>query len=155
MNDSTNVRVIADNIRKLNSRASNLEDAAAKIPKDLSTTETNTGVKWIDGKDIYQIVLSGKLPIIESSSVNVLVSENFDADIIIERFELVYDVSGNQHCDQHYIKYYTTNKHLEIAGLGSGFTECNYVLVLFYTKPTPVPSETSTKKKTTRKDKSE
>lgn len=49
---STNTMVMAENIRKLEDFDGSIP--IDKIPKDYSTTEQDTGVKWVDGSEIYR-----------------------------------------------------------------------------------------------------
>lgn len=46
-------------------------------PKNFSTTEQNTGLKWIDGKDIYRNVIT--YTISGSGSMNVISDTNIDS----------------------------------------------------------------------------
>ena len=57
MNDSTNPRVMADNIKELDARTLGTiaEVEALQIYDD---AETDTGKKWIDGKTIYRKIIS-------------------------------------------------------------------------------------------------
>ena len=68
MIDSTNPRILADNIRALSkeseSQASGISalQAAVEALRSYSKNEVDTGMKWIDGKNIYRIVFEGTSP---------------------------------------------------------------------------------------------
>ena len=61
MIDSTNPRVMADNIKEL-SGASGTQGKAIEALQTYDDAETDTGMKWIDGKNIYRIVFEGTSP---------------------------------------------------------------------------------------------
>lgn len=152
MNDSTNIRIIADNIRKLNSRSSNLEKSAAKIPKNYSTDEIDTGLKWIDGATIYQKTFTGTHGE-EGGSETLLAG----IDKIINAYGYVEDGSAGSRCISG-SDYFSATKHVYflsnsgnlVVNVTSGFGLCPYAYTVLYTKPAPTPSN-ETKKKTTKK----
>ena len=68
MIDSTNPRIIADNIRALRDEAGTQGDAIEALGS-YSTTEVNTGKVWIDESPIYRKVVSFELPNATSKTV--------------------------------------------------------------------------------------
>ena len=153
MNDSTNVRIIADNIKKLfskcsgqDSRISDLEDAVARIPEDYSsTTGTKTGQKWIDGKEIYQAVFTGTVP----GSGEPAASFSLDYDSIIMLEGITTNQSGNIYDADHYLTIGAASSSIRVSG--ATYAGNTFVVIVKYTVPDPSPSVTSTKKKTTKK----
>lgn len=127
-----------------------------EIPKqiiDYSTTEQNTGRKWIDGKDIYQKTL-----IIEeaSYSTSMTITHNIGMDRVIS-----YDGfwETNSGADVHPLPAITNSTNYACSiftfkentfdlSIGSSLlTSIERIVVnVFYTKVTP----TNTKKKTTK-----
>lgn len=151
MNDSTNIRIIADNIKKLDSRSSNLEKdfetAAAKIPKDYSTTEVETGLKWINDKTIFQKVLTGTTA--TEGSVTVAI----DFDDIIDFSGFVKSTAGVYAPAVHILQMYgnATKTGLVIPATTTALYQgTDYFIIIYYTKPAPAPGN-ETKKKTTKK----
>lgn len=165
--DSTNPRIMADNIRELarnggGGGGSDLPDVTAAdngkvlgvvegswnkmdIPSnviDYSTTEQITGLKWIDGKDIYQKTFTG-LSIEVTSTVNWTVSDlNVNGDKLI-------DIKVYQ---QNAVAYNSVNVAIfndETGNLQFKLHDTGTVtnITIWYTKKT----ETRTKKKTTTK----
>lgn len=57
MTDSTNPRVMADNIKELDARTLGTA-AEVKALQTISTDEIDTGRKWIDGRPIYSKVIA-------------------------------------------------------------------------------------------------
>lgn len=117
---------------------------------DYSTTEQNTGRKWIDGKDIYSITISGTT----AEGVNFtedLTDLNIDT---IVNFEVIgknanYNVSGYYASGTDMLNYFykVDDKEFTAYPNSSGFFGTIYA-TLYYTKAT-VTSK-ATKKKTTK-----
>lgn len=174
MIDSTNPRQLADNIRKLWDKVKSISGdllpsrstattgqilkltgenktpswADGYTPPAYSTTEVNTGQKWIDGKYIYCRVYG-------LSSYN----EGVVTLLSLADFETLIGITGN-YVDSYgfnmlnTIVYNDTNTLLiEIDGAPE-LLSLN--IILFYTKPTPAETRDDTEqepetKKTTRK----
>ena len=111
---------------------------------DYSTSEVNTGVKWIDGKDIYRKVVDlGALPNNTTKSVAHGITNisrfikiegiaNSTTDTTAISIPLVYD--SNNASNNTSIKVNATNVLLETHTDRSGFNEC--YAILYYTKAT-------------------
>lgn len=118
------------------------EDSTSGL--DYSTTEQNTGVKWIDGKDIYRKVIElGALPNNTTKTVahgitnisrfiRIVGVANSTADTTAIPIPLVYD--SNNASNNTSMKVNDTNVLLETRTDRSGFNEC--YAILFYTKST-------------------
>ena len=74
-----NIVHLRDAENLLDGRVSDLESTA---PKDYSTTETATGQKWVDGREIYSRVISNTAPIMESAT-NITVLTDIDIDEVL------------------------------------------------------------------------
>lgn len=111
---------------------------------DYSTTEQNTGVKWIDGKNIYRIVVElGALPNATTKNVAhnitninewikiIAVANNTNNTSGIS-IPLVYD--GNNASNNTRLAVNDTNVVLETDTDRSSFNKC--YAILFYTKTT-------------------
>lgn len=102
-----------------------------------STTEQKTGLKWVDGKDIYCRVLEGTTP--SASDMPLEQSQqpqNMDLLINIEGY--VIDVGDNKQQVGHYFgdAYYNSfyQKTNEIYFHGSNTTVKPYKIIAYYTK---------------------
>ena len=175
LTDSMNVGVIAENIKKLEAM---VQEAGSELPTPeagdvgkilkvgsdgyelaeeysytppaySSTDEVNTGRKWIDGKNIYCKSFSGNTP----SESELLLDVGIVETLI--KIHFVYSGTSGHYFGSEYdfrTSYYDINDgkfHL-IASTISSIQNTPYVLILEYTKPTPVPSN-ETKKKTSKK----
>jgi hypothetical protein len=176
MNDSTNVRVIADNIRKLEKM---VKEAGSELPNpgagdtgkilkvgsggyelatdyatvDYSTSETNTGRKWIDGREVFFIVISGTFPEITTTTTELI--GTIDTDLEIIDAEAVVHKTNNQATKTSFaINYTKSSGEVTMGSVTTAYSEGEYICLVYYVKPAPVPGN-ETKKKTTRKDKSE
>lgn len=179
INDSTNVRVIADNIKKLEKM---VKEAGSELPTPgagdtgkilkvgsdgyelaaeysytppafSSTSGVNTGQKWIDGKDIYQAVFSGVVP----ASGEPAVGFDLDFDTIIEIEGTTENSTNHSIYDaDHYLTVAASPSAKKILLSGSQYAGNNFTIIIRYTIPDP-PSksldepEETTKKKTTKK----
>ena len=130
---------------------------------DYSTSEQDTGRKWIDGKSIYQktfTLSSGSL-----ATRSLLIPTD---DLAVENIIDVYGSLYNDTESRNYVLPYfraTLNEsilisvdtrsgllHVELTSGITTYTELEDISVtVFYTKPTPTPEPTLTKKKTTKK----
>ena len=142
------------------------EDEYSYTPPAYSSTEFNTGQKWIDGKDIYCKVIQGSLPVIDSTTSYVVGNITGISDIV-NIFNYTKTTTGLYSSNRFYTRY-LANGDIEINGIVSGFSEGSYSVVIFYTKANPEPAnldnatreETeepveelkTTKKKTTKKE---
>ena len=77
MTDSTNLRIMANNIRQLSGEAGSLQITVGTHTTTLSKLTTissevfDTGMKWVDGSIIYGAVLTGTAPA-EGNATNEL-----------------------------------------------------------------------------------
>lgn len=148
--DSMNVGVIAENIRSLQGSVSNLEKAAVRIPKDYSGNETDTGLTWIDGKKIYSKSFEGVTP---ETTGTFLVGTLGPISTMIHMFGSCSETTHPERLrllERMYapaIIIATGEINLSIT---EGYTSSYYNLTVLYTKPDPVPAQ-STKKKTSKK----
>ena len=139
MTDSTNPRVMADNIRELSAgqaaQGTKLE-AEIEALGSYSATEVDTGKKWIDGKSIYRRVIIGNTPAAEGSPLDT--NQVYDKILKIDGVVL----SGGSYT-------YDLNKYIQVVGLGgsvirvnrssnSDYQDAPFILIAEYTKaPTP------------------
>lgn len=123
-------------------------------PQDYSTTEQDTGVKWIDGNEVYCRVVSGSFPEI-TAAVNVnagTIATNLNI-ISINKVIKTSDLSISDYLVHQYSK---SSGVITILSVPVSYSEGTYIIIVYYTKPTenrePDETETqSTKKKTTKK----
>lgn len=143
--DSMNVGIIAENIRALQKEVSSIP--VERIPEDYSsTTGTKTGQKWIDGKDIYQSVFTGVVP----ASGDPAVAFDLAYDTIVEiEGTTTNATTGAIYDADHYLTVQASAQKIRLTG--TQYAGNNFMLIIRYTKPDPVPSEAKTKKKTSKK----
>ena len=165
MIDSTNPRQLADNIRKLwdkfksisgdllpsrstattgqilkltgENKTPSWADEYSYTPPAYSETEVNTGQKWIDGKEIYSIVLQGKTPDAETPNITILLS--FDQIVLTEPYVVLADqirpFSG-------IISYYAKpdgSGIVIVRPTSVGYQDADFYMIVNYTKPDPAP----------------
>lgn len=132
----TKLDLLWDWVGDLKKRIIPLEE---KIPKDYSTTETATGQKWIDGKDIFCKVITGVLPVIETTS-NVYLG-TVDANLNIIDIICILTTTGSAISYKYasHIVYNVANGVISQNAITSSFSEGDYKLILYYTKPDPTP----------------
>lgn len=186
--DSTNPRIIADNIRKLDdavqTAASELPEvettdagkvltvnasgkwAASDLPTypvgniDYSTTEQDTGLKWIDESEIYQKTFTFTSPSEGNLEIDLIASTIISfVGTVINTSLLTYEINR-----YFAINYSPANEKIYIpASTNTAFVSRPCILTVCYTKPAasrdPEDQETelkkSTKKKTTTKKEEE
>ena len=126
-------------------------------PLDYSTTEQDTGVKWIDGKEIFRVVINGQLGVIESTSIVILgnIATNIsiiDMSCVLTTTDTLYDYKLGAH-----LIYKKSDGSISQNSVSTAFSEGFYKCVVYYTKTAPTrdddtnPEPTATKKKTTKK----
>ena len=69
LSDSTNPRVMADNIKKLHAGNLGTEEKVSAL-QIFDDAETDTGKVWIDGKPIYRKVINAELPNSTTKTIN-------------------------------------------------------------------------------------
>lgn len=168
--ESKNIQMIADNIRSLENQINALDveipsHAAADAGKILavdsegnlewkteysytppaysSTEEVNTGQKWIDGKYIYMKTYSATFPIITSTGIQNIDTE-FSVDNIIDS-SVIINTGTIIYVNNFPIYYNVSTTTLYLANVGTTFSEKDYFINVYYTKPDPAP-ETKSKK---------
>ena len=121
--------------------------------EEYSTTEQDTGKKWIDGKTIYQKTITGTTA--ASSGINNLV-ENIDTFVGVSGY-VITDAQGTQMSTpffvnaSNFIAFYKTDAgNLALVVSGTTLTSKDYVVTVQYTKPTPTTNTRS--KKSTKKE---
>ena len=118
----------------LDTRVDALEVTA---PRDYSTTETATGQKWIDGKDIYCKVYDNIT--VPSPASTQTIDDNFSCSDFIYGY-CMFDTS-----DGKFVTYGGNGVFVHTNGsLRSYITSASYLgatgkIVVFYTKPDPTP----------------
>ena len=189
MIDSTNPRQLADNIRKLWDKFKSISgdllpsrstattgqilkltgenktpawaDEYSYTPPAYSETETLTGQKWIDGRDIYRKVYSGNFPVSADTFSYTLDSIADITPIDIMGFVATSTVYNN--LPRFNVTYTPANTNLIIASIPATYSEGRYNFIFDYVK-TPAPEtldddtqeapeevkETKTRKKTTK-----
>ena len=117
------------------------------IPPAFSTTETDTGLIWHNGKKLYSIVLTGNLPVITETISQTITSAPLDAEVKEITGVLIRSTGNVTNIDHYTITYAPAGKVI-IGSLTSSYSEAAYEIMLFYTKPAPTPEpENLTKKK--------
>lgn len=119
-------------------------------PPAYSTTEVNTGKKWINGKDIYCKVLSDQFPEIQSTSTQSVGNIGIISKFIYATQEIEIDTH-----------YYSTSLNIQVSkqtgdvrlvSVPATYSEANYAIIIYYTKPDPEPEpENLIKKKGAKK----
>ena len=156
----TKLDLLWDWVGDLKKRIIPLEE---KIPKDYSTTETATGQKWIDGKEIYCKIENGTLPVISSTGIYDIL--NYSNKNILYTNGFITSGTGNKT----FLNAYTGAGPLTLIQKSSGelsiyspaaYSENTYAFLIYYTKTeapetreddtkerydtTPPPTETGT-----------
>ena len=152
--------VMAENIVHLRDAEASLDgrvsDLEVTAPKDYSTTETATGQKWIDGKDIYEITFSGVV------SGETDVSYDIPFDSLISIFGITINANtGNIYEFNKYISAFgKADKSGFLIAHTSAYAGNPYIVTFQYTKSDPTPGRAPEdsdqepepeEKKTTRK----
>ena len=130
-------------------------------PVDYSTTEQDTGFKWIDGKSIYRIVFNipedseavspvRKLVDLTSLSIDKLISvDGFLNRSSTDVIPLNWFASTSFYSRTSY-SYGAKNFELNYAYTSTNYFGGAYVIIL-YTKADPEPEPTVTRKRTSKK----
>ena len=155
--DSMNVGIIADNIRELQKEVCAIP--AGKIPKDFSADETDTGLKWIDGKEIFRCVVTIPKDEEAQSPISKTVSlSDFDIGEVLHIYGTVNQGDRYYYGESDYrsANYFTNTEYdsgtktvTNTAHFSTGYYG-GAIIVIEYTKPTPTPGN-ETKKKTSKK----
>lgn len=124
-------------------------DTPKSIP-DYSTTETATGQKWIDGRDIYAKTYTGS---ITTNYQTIDADFNGQNEIIKADAYVSTDAGGmsNGYISSNWCcaVSYNTSQFLNIY-TGSGLSEGTYKVTVYYVKPAEPEAAKTTKKKTTK-----
>lgn len=151
----TKLRLLWDKVAGLEKSNAAIAPLIPKIPNDYSTAETDTGLKWIDGKSVYIKVFSGTHG--QSAGSETLI-EGVDTLItaygVIKDGNIIRAISGSD--------YFSASKHVYFlkdannnasVNITSDFALADYSYVLEYTKiaHTRDDETKTTKKKTTKK----
>ena len=172
--DSMNVGVIAENIKKLEamvkeagselptpgagdtgkilkvgSNGYELATEYSYTPPAYSAEEVNTGRKWIDGRDVYEIVMSGAFPTITETSTQTITG--LPSGLTILRIDgMCLRGDGNATNLEHFSITYQTTGNVIMNNVSATYSEGSYDLIILFVKPAPVPGN-ETKKKTSKK----
>lgn len=112
-------------------------DEYSYTPPAYSTTEVNTGQKWIDGRDIYRIVLTGTFPEI-TTNTNVPLG-TIDTNLRILNYNFILKGSSDLNILINNIRFYAPSSGLvQINTVSSSYSEADYICILDYVKD-PVP----------------
>lgn len=173
--DSMNVGIIAENIKKLETM---VQEAGSELPTpeagdvgkilkvgsdgyelateysytppEYSTTETDTGKKWTDGRKVYSIAGSGTFPEITTSASTVDIITIGSGLEILSIIVTATDVYGLiQNVSNTIPTYRPPSGIIYLNNVLPKYSQCSYTYIVEYVKPAPVPSET--KKKTSKK----
>ena len=136
MTDSTNPRVMADNIKKLVS-GNISQDAWLEVLGDkiealgsYSETEVNTGMKYGDD-DIYRKIIKGKTPTTESVAISFTYSHVlFWYGTVLATSNAIYDLNRA-------LSVYISTNAINIAQPSAAFQETDFELIILYTKSAP------------------
>lgn len=112
-------------------------DEYSYTPPDYSTTETATGQKWVDGKDVYRMVITGVIPTLETTAT-VDIAENLDI-IPFQMTLMLYSSGGVYIPARFFLNYSSSTKKLSLTSVSTGFSGNNVIVIIDYTKPDPVP----------------
>lgn len=169
LNDSLDVGVLAENVRllqkeikeagselptpgegdtgkiiKVGSEGYELAEEYSYTPPSYSTlTETDTGRDWIDGKDIYEKVFTGEL-----SETDTTLSVSYESIVMITGTRKnvtngnIFDINKN-------LNIHAENGTSIVITGNVTYAGNEYELIVWYTKPDPVPSNET--RKTTKK----
>lgn len=101
---------------------------------DFSETETNTGRKWIDGKDIYSIVVNGQYPEITAASNQIIGNLIFDTILSADLFHILSNMTYHAN---NIVSFNKSNNNITVSNVATQYSECYYTLIVYYTKPAP------------------
>lgn len=109
-------------------------DEYSYTPPAYSETETNTGRKWIDGKDVYLKVFTGEFPEITTTSDQALI--DILIDTLIDGNVIKGVVAGNNFVSSP-INYTKTTNRIYTSAVSSTFSLGAYYGYVYYTKLDP------------------
>lgn len=145
MDIMTKVRVLWDKVAELvtqeTATAATLARILPRIPADYSETETATGQKWIDGKDIYKRVISDALPVIDSTYNHSISVSDFRFETVVSLTCITRSLGGNTQSARFLASALKQSQTININSITSGYTEGTVSVTVFYTKPDPVPAQ--------------
>lgn len=147
MYNLTKLKLLWDRVEDLTGRIVTDEK---RLPPNYSTDEIATGVKWVDGKDIYRKIYTGTLPTFEGTTTQTVISTF--TDNLIEGHSLLF-ASDYVYFDRFPIRQHISTNEIDLYNVQAGFSGVDFTVILYYTKPDPVPAEVTTKK--SRKTKKE
>ena len=149
MIDSTNPRVMADNIRHLtageqaNTTAIGTNTSSISALQTFDTDETNTGMKWIDDKDIYRKVLTGtsETGTISITVLTLYIEQLTDVRIFVKDNDDVLYGIGYRYSNTLVYWNISSGSLNIVLGSTAPATPVSYVVILEYTKTDPAPEE--------------
>ena len=131
-------------------------DEYTYTPPAYSETEVNTGQKWIDGKNVYSLVIMGTFP---AEATNNYVLINKEISLLLNSSTFYIASNGNI---INFVASYINSTNSLVFNVSSGLVSRDYYGIIYYTKPDPAPEtreddtpeevkETKTRKKTQNK----
>ena len=113
----------------------NIKDETARQPLTYSTTETDTGKTWIDGKPIYRKVFDGLNIAVASDAWRSVVQLDETPDTLIDCQDVNSTNSGvGSIYITNTVRFYLNPTTKNINGLGSYYTTYIHTLIVEYTK---------------------
>lgn len=107
-------------------------------PIDYSTTEQDTGIKWIDGKPVYQKVYYktsiGTFPNEKPANVDTVISMQGVLRYVIGSTDIITPVYATTSSD--YYGFYFSNDDLVLRSPTQGMTDIKATIIMQYTKTT-------------------
>lgn len=134
MFDTWNPAVLNNQLEGLSKRVTGLkEEIETRVP-DFSTEEINTGVKWIDGKDIYCRVFTGTFGVDNTPVVAGTIS-NYNK--LVACFYNATNSFGNSTINVATSCYVTSAGGVTCVPSAAAFYEQAFNAIVYYTKPGP------------------
>ena len=112
-------------------------DEYSYTPPAYSTTETSTGQKWTDGKDIYQLGIKGTSA--AEVSQQTIATITGGVDNVIKADYLLLTTANNWYKTPNADIYVSTNGNVILDIKNIGATSRPFNAIVFYTKPDPTP----------------
>ena len=145
MTDSTNPRILADNIKTLNARTLGTA-AEVEALQNYSTDEVDTG-KVYENKPVYRKIFTGTMPTITSEDTYTISQKDLkDIDAIIGLYGILnfqsYQVAMpyvNDSGKFAKVYYAETTEKIIVAANGISYSQATYLVYVEYTKADPEP----------------
>ena len=159
--NTINIKALSEQVARLDGSLGKIAPLVPKIPKDYSTDEVNTGLKWIDGKEIYRKAFTGNIAAITSTATQpVGTMENID----IVGCTSVCKTADNtsESVNRFGLTYIYSTGAINLLALPTAYSEGTYTVIIDYVKvaapskgpdsePDEVPEDEPETKKATKK----